>query len=134
MDGGREGGNEGGGEAANDRSEGASDERGGKEGRKEQHAAAAFSDDCSERECSAFVRSRGRFSSSAAPLFLLPSLVNGGKGRKKKGKGDGPNWHRIGEQEASDGYHFATQRYEITLLRRPLVCSIAALHLNHRHS
>ena len=27
---------------------------------------------------------RGRFSSSAAPLSLLPSLVNGGKGRKKK--------------------------------------------------
>ena len=92
MDGGR---NEGGGEAAaNDRSEGASDER-GKEGRKEQHAAA-FSDDGSE--CS-------RRSVAVAPRFVpLPlSLVKGGKGRKKKGKGDGPNWHRIGkEQEATD--------------------------------
>ena len=67
-----------------------------KERRKEQHAAAAFSDDGSE--CS-------RRSVAVAPRFvpLPPSLVKGGKGRKKKGKGDGPNWHRIGkEQEATD--------------------------------
>ena len=92
MDGGR---NEGGGEAANDRSEGATNEA-RREGRKEQHAAAAFSDDGSE--CS-------RRSVAVAPRFvpLPPSLVKGGKGRKKKGKGDGPNWHRIGkEQEATD--------------------------------
>ena len=96
MDGGR---NEGGGEAANDRSEGASDERGGKEGRNNMPRLSPTTTAANVRHSFG----RGRFSSSAAPLSLLPSLVNGGKGRKKKGKGDGPNWHRIGkEQEATD--------------------------------
>ena len=97
----------------------------GNEGGKEQHAAAFSDDDGSERRRSF---GRGRFSSSAAPLSLPPSSMCNG-GRKEGGK-------RLGKENVASSSHRAeqdaTREHEIT--RLTLVCSIAALHLNHRYS
>ena len=122
-------GNEGvreGGEAANDdRSEGGSDERG--KGRRNGGRNNM------PRLSPTTAANVGVSVAVVSCRSLPPSLVSVGKGRKKKGKGDGPNWlasHRRVRSERPRSLRGARNH----AAARPRVCSIAALHLNHRHS